>query len=255
MEAHRPGLQENEFPSGTDVKTLKSNTRGADIKRAHAQLARYYGAIRFRPRGDALAQLVQTILSQHTSDINSDRAWRSLRRRFRSWRALADAPAPSVRTSIRMGGLANIKAPRIQQALRLVRQREGRYSLKRLETLNHATALDYLMDFPGVGHKTAACVLMFGLGRAVMPVDTHVERVAKRLGWAKPKDSPENIRRILESRLAPERIASMHLYLVMHGRRTCRARSPRCDACPLNRTCPSRVVNVFCDGPVFAAGD
>jgi endonuclease-3 len=209
-------------------------------QRAYATLARHYGPIRFRPRGDALAQLIQTILSQHTSDLNSDRAWRSLRRRFRSWKALVNAPVASVRASIRMGGLAGIKAPRIQQVLRMVRQREGRYSLKRLETLDNAAALDFLKDFPGVGHKTAACVLMFGLGRPVMPVDTHVERVAKRLGWAAPKDLPEDISATLEARLPPEKIAFMHLYLVMHGRQTCRALRPRCDSCPLYSTCPSR---------------
>jgi endonuclease-3 len=211
-----------------------------NLNRAHAQLVRHYGPIRFRPRGDALAQLIQTILSQHTSDLNSDRAWRSLRQRFRSWRVLADAPVASVRDSIRMGGLAGIKAPRIQQVLRMVRQREGRYSLKRIEALDNATALNYLMGLPGVGHKTAACVLMFGLGRPVMPVDTHVERVAKRLGWAAPQDSPADISAKLETRLPPENMASMHLVLVTHGRQTCRARNPRCDSCPLKQTCPSR---------------
>lgn len=200
-------------------------------------MARAYGPIGFKPGGDALGQLVQTILSQNTSDVNSGRAYRSLRRRFPKWQKVIDAPTQAVEDSIRQGGLANIKAPRIQEVLRIVNQREGRLSLACLKRMTNSEAIDYLTSLHGVGLKTAACVLLFSLGRPVMPVDTHVHRVTRRLGWAAPKARPEDVGPILENHLPPKLVLSMHICLVRHGRRTCKARRPLCGSCILARHC------------------
>lgn len=205
---------------------------------AHDRLARIYGPVRFRPGGDPLDQLVQTILSQNTSDSNSGRAWRNLKKTFPAWQEVLDAHVRKVRNSIRPGGLAGIKAPRIQNALRIIYEREGKLSLARLKKMSSAEVMEYLTGIPGVGAKTAACVLLFSMGRPVMPVDTHVHRVTKRLGWAPQDASPEEIGPMLEKHLPPERILPMHLYLVDHGRRYCRARNPLCAECPLALKCP-----------------
>lgn len=220
----------------------KSPTLSAGVSRrivswTYEQLKKRYGPISFQPGGDPLEQLIQTILSQNTSDVNSERAYRSLRRRFRSWRNLLSAPTRSVAEAIQQGGLANTKAPRIQAVLAEIRKREGRFSLARLNTMPVAQALQYLTSLPGVGMKTASCVLLFSLGRPVMPVDTHVHRVTQRLGWVPWKTPPEQTQRVLEEMVPPNRILTMHLLMVAHGRRLCKALRPRCSECPLARHC------------------
>src|SRR5438128_1306189 len=146
---------------------------------------------------DPLDELVLTVLSQHTSDLNADRAFGSLRAAYPSWQAVVDAPATEVADAIRSGGLANTKAPRIQGILREVAEREGSYSLDRLRGMSDADARDYLTSLPGIGPKTAAVVLSFALGRDAMPVDTHVHRVVRRLGIVPDKASAERADRIL----------------------------------------------------------
>ena len=148
-----------------------------------------------------------TVLSQHTSDLNAERAFADLRRAFpRGWRSIVDAPTAAVADAIRSGGLANSKAPRIQAILREVREREGAFDLSRLRTMADAEARAYLMSLPGIGPKTAAVVLSFALGRDAMPVDTHVHRVTKRLGLIPPKASAET-RRPPPARAGPRRAA------------------------------------------------
>lgn len=207
------------------------------ILAAHAHLAHLHGPVGFTPGGDPLGQLVQTILSQNTSDVNSDRAYRSLRRAFPTWQAVLDAPNARVAAAIRQGGLANIKAPRIRRALEIIRAREGKLSLARLRRMSSAEGMEYLTTMPGVGRKTAACVLLFSMGRPVMPVDTHVHRVTRRLGWAPAGARPEQVGEILEAALPARFVLSMHLFLVRHGRRVCKAQRPRCDECPLSAAC------------------
>ena len=185
-----------------------------------------------------LDALVQTILSQNTSDVNSWRAYRNLTRTFRSWPAVAAAPARSIERAIRSGGLARTKAPRIRQVLGLIREREGTLSLARLERMSIPAARAWLTGLPGVGAKTAACVLLFSMGRPVMPVDTHVERVSRRLGWAHAKLPIERIGHLLEKHVPARRMLAMHLQLVRHGRQTCRSRRPACPRCPLRALCP-----------------
>lgn len=182
--------------------------------------------------------LVETILSQNTSDANSHRAFINLKRTLGSWPRIAKAPVPAIERAIRSGGLSKTKAPRIRRVLELIVRREGRLSLERLYSMKTPEIRAYLTSLPGVGAKTAACVLLFGMGRPVMPVDTHVERVARRLGWASPRLPVERIGPVLEPWISPRNMLAMHLALVQHGRRTCLARRPRCAQCLLVPFCP-----------------
>lgn len=203
----------------------------------HRTLSRAYGPLPPRRSGDLIGELVATILSQNTSDVNSGRAYRSLRRRFPAWSAVAEAPVREIARAIRSGGLANIKAPRIRDALRHIREREGRLSLARLSRMSDREAVEHLTSLHGVGIKTAACVLLFAMNRPVMPVDTHVHRVTRRLGWIPDRTPPERAGALLESFVPPRLIYGTHIYLVWHGRRTCKARRPRCGECVIARHC------------------
>jgi endonuclease-3 len=189
---------------------------------------------------DPLDELVLTVLSQHTSDLNAERAFGDLGRAFpRGWRSIVDAPTAAVADAIRSGGLANSKAPRIQAILREVREREGAYDLSRLRTMADDDARAYLMSLPGIGPKTAAVVLSFALGRDAMPVDTHVHRVTKRLSLIPPKASAEKADRLLHE-LIPEGLRTpMHVGFIRLGREICKAPTPRCRQCPLHDLCPT----------------
>ncbi len=203
------------------------------------RLRKRYGEL-VPPRAvDPLEELVLTVLSQHTSDVNAARAYADLRRGFRSWKAVVDAPPGEVADAIRSGGLANTKAPRIQSILREVRDREGAFDLSVLRTLDDADARAYLTSLPGIGPKTAAVVLSFALGRDTIPVDTHVHRVARRLGLVPQNVSAERADRLLHE-LVPDGLRTpLHVALIQLGREICKAPTPRCRLCPLNDLCPT----------------
>jgi endonuclease-3 len=184
-------------------------------------------------------ELVMTILSQHTSDVNTERAFASLTARFPTWEAVIDAPDREIADAIRSGGLADLKAPRIRQALIDVRERVGSFDLSFLADLPVAEARAWLTELGGVGPKTASCVLMFSLERPAMPVDTHVHRVSKRLGLIPPRASAEAAHELLEAIIPPDEIYDAHLLFIRHGRQTCVARNPRCVACVLVQCCPT----------------
>jgi endonuclease III len=189
---------------------------------------------------DPLDELVLTVLSQHTSDLNAERAFGDLGRAFpRGWRSIVDAPTAAVADAIRSGGLANSKAPRIQAILREVREREGAYDLSRLRTMADDDARAYLMSLPGIGPKTAAVVLSFALGRDAMPVDTHVHRVTKRLGLSPPKAGAERADRLLHELIPDGLRTPMHVGFIRLGREICKAPTPRCRQCPLQNFCPT----------------
>lgn len=204
------------------------------------RMAAFYGDIDHRPRIDPTSELVWTILSQHTSDLNAGRAYEALRRRLPTWGSVLEAPVHDVTDAIRGGGLAQQKAPRIQAVLREVQARRGNFDITFLAGLPLADAKAWLRSLPGVGPKTAGVVLSFSLGMPAMAVDTHIHRVARRLGLIGPKVSADEAHDILETSIAPERVFPFHVYLITHGRRVCSARRPLCGACVLAERCPSR---------------
>jgi endonuclease III len=184
-----------------------------------------------------LDELVATVLSQHTSDVNSDRAFASLKERFPAWEDVLAAPTEAVADAIRMGGIADQKAIRIQRILAIVAEREGQLDLSRLHELDDGAVEAYLTSLPGVGPKTAACVLTFSMGRAAFPVDTHVHRIAVRLGWVPAPDTAERAHELLRELVAADIRYDLHLALITHGRRVCTARRPACETCVICRHC------------------
>lgn len=210
---------------------------GEKTRLAHELMAAHYGARAWRGRRDPLDELIMTILSQNTSDRNSGRAYRALRQRFATWRAVLDAPTAEVYEAIKPAGLGNIKAPRIQQALRSIEERTGELSLDLLDALSMEAARDWLLGLDGIGPKTAACVLMFALGKPALPVDTHVHRVSLRLGLIGPRVSAEKAHVLLEAVLPAEAVYAFHLNLIQHGRLICHARGPACGRCPVTHIC------------------
>ena len=205
-----------------------------------ARLAPVYGWPRHTPSGDPLSELILTVLSQNTADTNSGRAFNAMLRRYASWKAVAQAPGDELIDTIRLGGLAPQKGPRIQAILRAVLERSADGDLSFLSSMPLEEARSWLRSLPGVGPKTAACVLLFSLGLPALPVDTHVERVAKRLGLIAEKATAEQAHQLLEAVVAPADYYPFHMLLIKHGRRTCAARRPACGRCPLME-CPARV--------------
>jgi endonuclease-3 len=200
-----------------------------------------YGEAPQRVRRDATAELVLTLLSQNTSDTNSERAYDRLLDAFPEWHSLLDADVKAIERAIRPGGLAPTKAPRIQAMLQEVWSRRGSFDLSFLREQPLEEARTWLRSLPGVGPKTAACVLLFSLGMPALPVDTHVHRVAKRLGLVPEKASAERAHELLEPTLKPEQIYPFHMQLIRHGRRICSAQRPKCPVCALRAGCPSAV--------------
>ena len=211
----------------------------ATVRKAHRLLEKRFGPLDPPRRLDPVEELILTVLSQNTSDVNRDRAYESLNARFGSWQEVLDAPAEEVAAAIRPGGLANTKAPRIQAILRAIEEREGRVDLGFLHRMTDAEVREYLQTLPGVGPKTAACVLAFSLERPALPVDTHVYRTAVRLGWVPEKTSAERAHTIMEELVPPAMRVTMHVGLIRLGRQVCKPGRPRCEDCPLQTLCPT----------------
>jgi endonuclease-3 len=210
-----------------------------NIRAILAALHDHYGPFDLVPNEQPTGELVGTILSQHTSDINTARAFASLKSGFPDWPSVIEAPAEAVADAIRSGGLANIKAPRIQAVLREVMRRTGGFELAFLSEMPVEEARAWLTSLPGVGPKTASCVLLFSLGMPALPVDTHVHRVSLRIGLVPPGTSAERAYRPLEIALGGNgaEVYAFHMSLIVHGRRTCIARRPRCAECPVMDAC------------------
>lgn len=198
-----------------------------------------YGPRMLTASDDPVSGLVGTILSQNTSDVNSSRAFASLRSEFPTWQGVIDADTADVQEAIRMGGLSKIKAPRIQAALQSIIDRCGELDLGFLKDMSIEDAMTWLTDLKGIGPKTAACVLLFSLGMPAMPVDTHVDRVMTRLDVLPIRTSSIKKQRILEALIGPDadRVYAVHVETISHGRELCKPRRPLCEQCDLASLC------------------
>jgi endonuclease III len=208
-----------------------------EIRAVQGRLRASQGPFIPKPGLPIIDELVATVLSQHTSDVNSERAFARLKERFPSWEQVADAPEDMVADAIRAGGIANQKARRIQQILAAIEEREGKLDLSRLHECDDAAVESYLRALPGVGPKTAACVLVFSMGRAAFPIDTHVHRMALRLGWIPPRATADQAYAALAPLIPAEIRYDLHVAMITHGRTVCRARQPACDDCVLRDLC------------------
>lgn len=212
------------------------------------RLRRTYDLPAHARQGDPLDSLIGTLLSQNTTDVNSHQAFRRLKERFPTWQQAMEARPASIAAAIRPGGLGEVKSRRIKQILRRIEEDRGALDLSFLRRLPVPEARDYLLSLPGIGPKTAACVLLFSLAKPAFPVDTHVLRVSKRLGLLPPKTTLEAAHTIYAEMLdsgSPgrqswdaDRMLALHLGLIRHGREICVARRPRCEVCPLFEICP-----------------
>jgi endonuclease-3 len=237
------------------------------VRAIRDRLREIYGIPREQPHGHPIAELILTVLSQSTNDRNRDVAYLALRERFEEWTELRDAPVDAIEEAIRPGGISKVKSARIKSILRAITdsprpgsaEAPGDLSLDWLPELSVPEAQEYLCALPGVGRKTAACVLLFALGMRDVPVDTHVSRVGTRLGLfppprparhpASPTTGPRRSRPVgapfeelhdtMLELTPPGQELEFHMNLLRHGRRTCHARRPECGACALARMCPS----------------
>ena len=202
------------------------------------RLTRAYGRPTHAREGDPLDSLIATVLSQNTTDANSGLAFERLKERFPTWEGVLAAPARRIASAIRPGGLGEIKSRRIKAILRRIEEDRGRLDLRFLGNLPLEEARSYLTGLPGVGPKTAACVLLFSLHKPAFPVDTHVLRVSKRLGLIPPGTTMERAHKIFAEIVKPSQMLALHLGLIRHGREVCLARRPRCAICALSELCP-----------------
>ena len=204
------------------------------------RLREVYGVPIMAPHEQPLDELVLTVLSQSTNDRNRDVAYERLRERFPSWEAVMAAPVEEVEEAIRPGGISKVKSARIQAILRAIDEHERGLDLSWLRETPVPEGQAYLCSLPGVGRKTAACVLLFAYGLHDVPVDTHVSRVGMRLRLLRPGAPFEELHDAMLALTAPGEELELHVNLLRHGRRTCHARTPDCAGCALRRMCPSR---------------
>ncbi|MBK5108005.1 MAG: endonuclease III, partial [Anaerolineales bacterium] len=203
----------------------------------HQKLIEFYGDPDWRNPLPPLDELVSTILSQNTNDVNRDRAFDALTARYSSWEEVRDADEQDVIDTIRPAGLANQKGPRIQNILTQITEQKGSLDLSFLGEMQTEDARQWLLQFKGVGPKTAAIVLQFSLGKPAFPVDTHVYRVTGRIGIRPEKMRADQAHIYLEELLPEETYYPAHLNIIRFGREICHARKPACEQCPLNGMC------------------
>ena len=214
------------------METLTDSER---VDAIAGRLEAHDGPIPWERQGDPLDVLILTILSQNTNDTNRDRAYAELQQTYSSHQAMAEAPTAELAEVIRTAGMHNQKAKSIQRALRTTYERHGAYDLSHLEKLSTEEALAELVALKGVGKKTAGIVLAFSLGKPYFPVDTHIQRITKRLGFVQKTEDPHDVM----NALVPDELKfQFHIHLIQHGRDTCKARKPRCEDCVIADLCP-----------------
>jgi endonuclease-3 len=211
--------------------------RAEKLHQVQSLLRSVYGEPAWQPGLDPVAELVNTILSQATSDINRDKGFAALQQRFSSWEEVMNADLAVIIETIRPAGLANQKGPRIQAALRTICTRRGTMDLNFLADLPLNEAKAWLTSIEGVGPKTAAIVLLFTFNRPVFPVDTHVHRISQRVGLIETNVTADKAHDLLENAGDPTTFYPLHLNLIRHGREVCQARQPRCAICILSAIC------------------
>ena len=222
-------------------RSRRSQKPGVTISDAIRLLTEAHGPFENEPRLDPAHELTFTILSQHTSDRNSERAFRSLMNRFGDLYAVAAADVDAIEAAIAGGGLAKVKAPRIKTVLnQILELNDGSLDLHFLAEMPMAEARAWLRQLPGIGPKSAGIILSFSLGMPAMAVDTHIYRVSQRLGFIGPKVNADKAHEILEAAMPPEDVYPFHAALITHGRQVCKAQRPLCGACVVNYGCPSR---------------
>ncbi|MDE2786829.1 MAG: endonuclease III [Chloroflexota bacterium] len=232
------------MPPKTAAKTTRrrrSKKPGVTISDAIRLLTEQYGPFENEPRLDPAHELVFTILSQHTSDRNSERAFRNLMHTFGTLEAVAEAEVADIEEAISGGGLARVKAPRIKDVLGMILDlNDGSLDLHFLAEMPMDEARAWLRQLPGIGPKSAGIILSFSLGMPAMAVDTHIFRVSQRLGIIGPKVNADKAHEVLEAAMPPEDVYPFHVAFITHGRQVCKAQRPRCGACVVNYGCPSR---------------
>lgn len=207
------------------------------VKTVLERLCRTYGKPSKRPLESPLDSLVSTILSQNTSDLNSHRAFEALKKAYPDWPMVLSATKNDLAKVIQAGGLANQKAARIKEILARIQKERGELSLDFLENESTKSARTYLLDFKGVGQKTAACVLLFSLNKPVFPVDTHILRIAIRLGWIPKNSDADHAHALLEKIIPQSMYFTAHINLIAQGKTICKAIKPHCRTCPISDLC------------------
>jgi endonuclease-3 len=232
--AHVPPAAQRATMSAMRATSWTAPSR-ARLARIRARLREIYGVPAAVPHRRPLDELILTVLSQSTNDRNRDVAFLALRARFAGWEAVRDAPLADVEEAIRPGGISKVKSARIQAILAAI---GDPLSIDWMADAPIEECREALCALPGVGRKTAACVLLFSFGRRDVPVDTHVSRVGTRLGLLRPRAPFEELHDAMLALTPPGAELELHLNLLRHGRRTCFARSPDCEGCALRRICP-----------------
>ena len=248
------------------AQTAATKTRRAGRRRPPAAAVTISDAIRLlteqhgpfanQPRLEPAHELVFTILSQHTADRNSERAFRSLMQRFGSLESVAEAAVADIEAAIAGGGLAKVKAPRIKTVLNRIQELNGgSLDLSFLGEMPMDEARAWLRQLPGIGPKSAGIILSFSLGMPAMAVDTHIYRVSQRLGFIGPKVNADKAHEILEAAMPPDDVYPFHAALITHGRQVCKAQRPLCGACVVSYGCPSRDEKAMQQAVANAAAD
>mgnify|MGYP001388297588 FL=1 len=208
-----------------------------NISSIYKLLKKQYKLKKIRPHGDGISELILTILSQNTADRNSGQAFAKLMNHFGNWENIRKAQLSEIKKQIAIGGMSNIKSKNIKTVLNIVNEQVKNYNLYFLTTLKRKEALNWLTDLPGVGKKTASCVMLFAYGVPFIPVDTHVERIVKRIGFVKKKVNTIDVQEELEQIFEKEKYGIFHLSLIEHGRKICQAKNPLCNECIIQDLC------------------
>jgi len=219
-------------PKRIDTKALKRKLTVVDRR-----LARRFGTPRWDGPEDPLESLIGTILSQNTNDVNSERAYRGLRKAFPRWEMLLEAPPREIARAIRVGGLANQKSRRIKSFLRWVKRTYGRLTLDALRKMSVPEAVATLTQHKGIGLKTVYVTLLFACGTEVFPVDTHIYRIVRRLGLAPERASRDRVTGLMQPLVRTGRAYPLHINLIAFGRAVCKAQRPLCRDCPFPDLC------------------